>query len=95
MLEMGEWAPKAHEEVGKEVLRNKIDYLITVGYYGKNIANGAIQDGMPQEKVVHYHTNDEVTGFLDRFLRAGDCILVKASRGMKMETISEYLKGEK
>ncbi len=95
MLEMGEWAPKAHEEVGKEVLKNKIDFLITVGYYGKSIANAAIQEGMLQEKVVHYSTNDEVTGFLDHFLQTGDCVLVKGSRGMKMETISEHIKGEK
>ena len=38
MLELGEYAEELHEKVGEEVVKNKIDILITVGKLAKNIA---------------------------------------------------------
>ena len=50
MLELGEYSKKLHEKVGSEVVKNKIDILITVGKEAKNIVNQAMRDGMKQNK---------------------------------------------
>ncbi|NLY42439.1 MAG: UDP-N-acetylmuramoyl-tripeptide--D-alanyl-D-alanine ligase [Clostridiaceae bacterium] len=93
MLEMGHWAGQAHRKVGEEVQKCGIDYLFTVGYNGKDIAKGAIDAGMPVHKVFSFDSNDEAIQKIDEFLKQGDVVLVKASRGMRMESISEHIRG--
>lgn len=93
MLEMGDWAPEAHKKVGENVVDQKVDYLITVGHYGKEIAVGAVKAGMPSENVYHFHSNKEVICFLQDFLKPQDAVLIKGSRGMKMEEIADYIQG--
>ncbi|MBZ4644973.1 MAG: UDP-N-acetylmuramoyl-tripeptide--D-alanyl-D-alanine ligase [Clostridia bacterium] len=92
MLEMGEWAFDAHKKVGSDVVKNNIDYLMTVGYNGKNIALGALQAGMAEENIFSFDNNDEVIKFIDHFIKCGDAVLIKASRGMKMEGIAEHIR---
>lgn len=91
MLEMGEWAYKAHVDMGKFAASKGIDHIITVGEMGRNIAAGAMEEGVSGDKVHAFKSNDEVNEFLKEFIRRGDVLLVKASRGMKMEQIVEYL----
>ncbi|MDP4179780.1 MAG: UDP-N-acetylmuramoyl-tripeptide--D-alanyl-D-alanine ligase [Bacillota bacterium] len=91
MLEMGDWAYQAHVDVGKYVASKGINYLMTVGENGKNIANGALESGLPSETVFSFKDNKEINKFLSGFVKDGDLILVKGSRGMKMEEIAEEL----
>lgn len=91
MLEMGEWAEEAHRGVGQYVFEKSVDELLTVGKQGTNIAHGAIQAGFPQERVHTFENNTQVDRFLAGFLRTGDHILVKGSRGMKMEEIVDSI----
>lgn len=87
MLELGEWAYDAHFNLGKFSVSLGIDYIITVGQDGKNIAKGALEAGAGHEKVKSFSNNTEVLEFLKGFISSGDVILVKGSRGMKMEEI--------
>ncbi|MCX7710930.1 MAG: UDP-N-acetylmuramoyl-tripeptide--D-alanyl-D-alanine ligase [Clostridia bacterium] len=91
MLEMGDWAPKAHAEVGKFVFFQGIKYIITVGENGKHIADGAVKAGAEAERVFSFSNNEDLINFVKRFLRPGDFVLVKGSRGMKMEQVVEGL----
>ncbi|KNY24941.1 UDP-N-acetylmuramoyl-tripeptide--D-alanyl-D-alanine ligase [Pseudobacteroides cellulosolvens] len=91
MLEMGEWAYKAHVGVGKYVASKEINYLVTVGENGRNIAHGALEAGIPAKRVFSFRKNDEVKEFLKNFVEEGDFILIKGSRGMKMEEIAQGL----
>lgn len=91
MLEMGEWAHDAHLDVGKFAAENETDYLFTVGENGRYIAEGAIQSGMPREKVFSYEDTGLAVVFLKELLKSGDAVLVKGSRGMKMESIVQAL----
>lgn len=91
MLEMGDWALEAHKKVGSDVVHHNIHYLITVGRNGENIALGAVEAGMAQEKVLHFDTNEAVIHFLEEFGRPEDVLLIKGSRGMKMEEIVAHL----
>ncbi len=91
MLEMGDWAKEAHTLVGKYVVENDVSLLVTVGKDSKNIALGAMNAGMKKEQIKSFETNEQVISYLDGIVEKGDIVLVKASRGMKLETIVEHL----
>jgi UDP-N-acetylmuramoyl-tripeptide--D-alanyl-D-alanine ligase len=93
MLELGEISEKAHFDVGKYAVSNGIDYVVAVGEYGDNTAGGAIDAGAKKENVFVFKNNVEAAGFLKDFLKLGDVLLVKGSRGMKMEEIVTVLTG--
>jgi UDP-N-acetylmuramoyl-tripeptide--D-alanyl-D-alanine ligase len=91
MLEMGDWAYKSHIGVGKYAAAKNIDYVFTVGENAANIAKGAIEAGSPENNVSAFKNNEEVVECLKNLIKEGDVILVKGSRGMKMEQIVEQL----
>lgn len=91
MLELGEWTRQAHMNIGESVVKNEINYLITLGENSKHIAEGAVRLGMSQRKIKTCLTIDEVNQTLKDLIRDGDVILVKGSRGMKMEGIVEFI----
>jgi UDP-N-acetylmuramoyl-tripeptide--D-alanyl-D-alanine ligase len=94
MLELGEWASSAHKEVGGYAVGKKADYIITVGQRALDIAKGAIDAGMSPERTASFMSNAETLDYLKKVLRSGDTVLVKGSRGMKMEEIVWALTGE-
>lgn len=92
MLEMGQWAYEAHMDVGKYAVCKGIDYIFTVGTHGKHISEGAIVAGADKGKVLSFKTNGEVIEYLKGFVKEEDILLVKGSRGMKMEEIVQFLR---
>lgn len=95
MLEMGDWAPKAHMDVGKFAVSRGVDYIITVGKNAGYIAKGAFDEGFNPENIFSFNENNEAAEFIRDFVADGDVVLVKGSRGMKMEQIVERLTSEK
>ena len=91
MLEMGEYADKAHREVGKFAVFKNIDYILSVGVEGRNISEGALSAGADPSKVFSFTNNSELNSFLENFIKKNDAILVKGSRGMKMEEIVAWI----
>jgi UDP-N-acetylmuramoyl-tripeptide--D-alanyl-D-alanine ligase len=89
MLELGEAAPEAHRDVGRTAARLGVDLLITVGTLAAYIAEGAIDGGMPRERVVEAKSHAAAAALLKERTRRGDTVLIKGSRGMKMEKILE------
>lgn len=93
MLELGEYSKKIHEDVGMEVVKNKIDVLVTVGEYARYINDKAISVGFDKNNSYHFNNNIECIDFLKRFLKREDTILFKGSNGMKLyEIIDEIIK---
>ena len=92
MLELGDYSQKGHTEVGEVVAHKGIDILITVGQESKFIVTGASSCGMDNRNIIHLESNKDVIEYLDTLIEQGDKILVKGSRGMKMEEIVEYLR---
>lgn len=92
MLEMGDWADKAHMEIGKLAILKGVNYIITVGNKGKKIAKGALAAGVYPGNVKMFENNTLAWEFLNEFIMPGDVVLVKGSRGMKMEEIIQKLK---
>lgn len=93
MLELGEMEEEFHKEIGRIVAELKLDNLLTVGKLASLIGEEAIKLGMEKERVRFFSDSESASEFLKNFVREGDVILVKGSRRLKMEIISERLKG--
>ncbi len=91
MLELGEVSQKAHLAVGKLVVRYGVDCLIVVGKEAGLIARGAIEAGMKPENVYEFENNAACKEQLTRVLKKKDLILVKGSRGMRLEEIADAI----
>ena len=91
MFELGEYAENLHIKVGEEVEKCGIDNLFTVGKNAKNIAKGAVNKGMQKEKIISFENLEELLCILNDYIKEGDAILVKASRGMHFEKIVEKI----
>ena len=92
ILELGEFSKQMHENVGKEVIKNKIDVLITVGKEAMNISEKAIELGMNRNNVYQYLTNDMAIYKIKELQSANSIILVKASNVMHFNEIIEAIK---
>lgn len=91
MLELGELAADMHFEVGREAAKN-CDLLVILGGMSSQVASGALAAGM-EEKAVQIVSDHRAAAALV-LERAGrrDRILVKGSRGMKMEKVCAALR---
>ncbi|HHW70955.1 MAG TPA: UDP-N-acetylmuramoyl-tripeptide--D-alanyl-D-alanine ligase [Clostridiales bacterium] len=92
MLELGSYSKEAHMEIGRVAVQEGVDILITVGDDSKYIAFGAKEAGLDDSKIKSFSCNKDVIQYLDTIITAGDTILIKGSRGMKMEYITNYLR---
>jgi len=86
MLELGPAAEALHRESGSHMGEKKIDVLIGVRGLAHALVDGAQQAGMRAEFVA---TPEEAGEWLARETRDGDVVLLKASRGVKLERALE------
>lgn len=90
MLELGDYSLQAHEEVIKEALEKKFDLIFLFGEeIGKAYEN--IGESQKEEKVIYAKERKEIEEILKKVLQPKDVILIKGSRGMKMEAFVEFL----
>uniref|UniRef100_A0A7C2IWI2 UDP-N-acetylmuramoyl-tripeptide--D-alanyl-D-alanine ligase n=1 Tax=Ammonifex degensii TaxID=42838 RepID=A0A7C2IWI2_9THEO len=87
MLELGERAAEAHREVGEAAV-NRADLIVTVGKLAEGIAAGA---GFASGRVVSCPDAAAAVAVLRKILRGNEVVLVKASRGMHLETVVDAL----
>jgi len=87
MLELGKEAMDQHRHIGLMVSRHNIEYLLTYGPLSK-FTNDAAQTKFK----IHYDQKNMLCEYLAELLSEGDVVLVKGSRGMKMEDVVEFLK---
>ena len=90
MLELGEFAEELHRNVGKEVVKNNIDILVTVGNDSKYI----IEEAKDKIDTHSFDNNEDAIKYLKDTVKEDDVILIKASNGMKFIEIVNSLKGE-
>lgn len=88
MLELGPREVELHEEVGAGISADTVDELITYGKLGSAIAKGA-KEHLPAEAVHSFDDKNELRDYLLNIVKPGDTVLLKASRGMKLEEIVE------
>jgi len=86
MLELGEGELEAHREIGAHAASTGVDVLVAVG----PLSTGAMPEAFGGE--VHLAADaEEAAALVSGLVRAGDIVLVKASRGIGLETVAEAL----
>ena len=91
MLELGPASETLHRECGRHAAEKKMDVVIGVGGLARALSEEAGAAGV-QTKFVE--TAEEAGEWLGRELRPGDAVLLKASRGVKLERALEALHGK-
>ncbi len=90
MLELGERAEALHREVGEVAGRAGVDQVLTMGRWARLIGDGAAAV-RPEVITKDYVKQEAIALDLLKGLQAGDVVLVKGSRGMRMELVVESL----
>ncbi|MGC1906083.1 MAG: UDP-N-acetylmuramoyl-tripeptide--D-alanyl-D-alanine ligase [Candidatus Acidiferrum sp.] len=90
MRELGATSAELHREAGAFAAKTgKVNWVIGVAGDGAQIVEGAIAAGVPRAQTRFFASSDEAAGFLRDFVELGDLLLVKGSRGVKMESAVE------
>ncbi|MFI3231222.1 MAG: UDP-N-acetylmuramoyl-tripeptide--D-alanyl-D-alanine ligase [bacterium] len=96
MYELGDYTDKFHKEIGAYAINKSIDELIFIGEHSKKMLDGA-RDTLSKSpssnsvSINYFKTQDDFINnlnnkdFVKQIIKQGDTILVKASRGMKLE----------
>ena len=87
MLELGDLSKPAHKALGVDVAKYSIDYLVTVGDFSSHVAKSAVASGMNKKNTAIASGHECAVAFIKKHSRSGDCLLVKGSRGSKMEEV--------
>ena len=90
MMELGDQAEALHFRLGRLIASLKIDLLFYVGEYRDAVREGAIASSMKEEAIRVFEKKEELLVELRKNLLRGDNLLIKASRGMKMEEIIKF-----
>lgn len=91
MLELGESSRAAHEKIGKQVASLPIDMLVVIGPESEYTKKSAEKCGLSSECTVHFESVKEASEYLKKNIQKEDIILVKGSRGMKLEKLVEKI----
>jgi UDP-N-acetylmuramyl pentapeptide synthase len=89
MLELGAIADDAHREIGQHVAASGVDVLVGLGRHTRIAVEAGRAAGI--RKTQHTETFEDTVALLLKELGPGDVVLVKGSRGMRMERIVDAL----
>ena len=64
---------------------------MAIGKDAEYIVKELIETGVNPENLYHFNTKEEAIDRLDNIIKENDVVLVKASRGMHLEKVVEYL----
>ena len=90
MLELGAAATPSHQLVGRRALA-VADIVVAVGKLGRIIGETALADGMPRDKVFFADGAEDAAARLRELIQPGDVILVKVSRGARLDRLVTQL----
>ena len=91
MLELGPTSPEWHRQIGRKVVECGIDGLVAVQGDARFIREGALEAGMDITKAVFFPSAQEAARYCESLLEPGDVVLVKGSRGVNLERVTELL----
>jgi UDP-N-acetylmuramoyl-tripeptide--D-alanyl-D-alanine ligase len=90
MLELGTRGHALHRETGGKAAR-KVQALVGVGPLAAGFLAGAREAGMPEDALHYFADSAAAAAAAPGLVRQGDAVLVKGSRGMRMERVVEAL----
>ena len=90
MRELGQTSPQLHREAGQFAAKTgKIDWVIGVEGDAAGLVEGAVAAGVPRAQTKFFASSEEAAKFVADLMVPGDLLLVKGSRGVKMERVVE------
>ncbi|MFO7599766.1 MAG: UDP-N-acetylmuramoyl-tripeptide--D-alanyl-D-alanine ligase [Candidatus Desulfacyla sp.] len=92
MLELGDAAISAHREAGRKVAEGGASRFYAMGDHARDMMEGALTAGMPEDRLKIVETHDEMVKEIGRVMSKGDLILLKGSRRMQIEKVVEGLR---
>jgi UDP-N-acetylmuramoyl-tripeptide--D-alanyl-D-alanine ligase len=92
MLELGAEGPSLHREAGREIAGFGVDVLWGVRGLARELVEGAREAGMSGDATRFFESSEEAAVAAVEFVRPGDLVLVKGSRGVHTERVVEALK---
>jgi len=97
MLELGPASARYHEEIGQLAgqlaKQGRVDCLVCVGTFADTIADAAVAAGLAKTAVRRYPDAAAAAQNLEQWLAPGDLVLLKASRGVRLEIIAQAIAG--
>ncbi len=94
MLELGQYERQGHEMIGMRAAE-VADILLTLGTRAHIIAKSARKAGMPVNAILEFEKSEDLTEWLIENLTAKDAVLIKGSRGLRMDRITTALEAKK
>jgi UDP-N-acetylmuramoyl-tripeptide--D-alanyl-D-alanine ligase len=92
MRELGATSAELHREAGAAAAKSgNVDWILGVAGHASQVIEGAIAAGFDHAKTKFFASSEEAGAFVQQFFQPGDLLLVKGSRGVKMERIVEAL----
>lgn len=92
MLELGKKSQPLHMQFGREVAASRVFSFWTLGGEARWAAEGARRGGMNQKRVFSFQSHECLAEALGVYLRPGDTVLFKASRGVRLEDVAAQVK---
>ena len=93
MLELGDQSAELHHQCGRQVAALGVGVLVGVRGAARNLIDGANEGGSSDSpQTIFFATTEEASTSLPALIRPGDLVLVKGSRGVRMEIILERLR---
>jgi UDP-N-acetylmuramoyl-tripeptide--D-alanyl-D-alanine ligase len=95
MLELGAASEPLHRGCGQAVAEAGVSTLVTVGGRpARALGEAAVESGLAHGAVSHVETSEEAASLVPSVVRDGDLVLVKGSRGTRMERVVDRLRVE-
>jgi UDP-N-acetylmuramoyl-tripeptide--D-alanyl-D-alanine ligase len=91
MLELGRESAELHKGCGAEAARAGMDLVVGVQGMAREILNGARAGGIPEDRLMFQLDSSTAGEFLARTVKPGDAVLIKGSRGVKLERVLDAL----
>jgi UDP-N-acetylmuramoyl-tripeptide--D-alanyl-D-alanine ligase len=92
MLELGASVRALHEGIGRKAHEAGVALLLGYGEHMRHTVRAALAAGVPAAR--HFEDMTQLLQFLQQELQPGDAVLVKGSRGCRMERVVEALRAE-
>ena len=89
MLELGSHARRLHKALGKQLAEAGVKRIMAVGAFASDVADGAMDGGIPQTNIRTMATGGEALTAAKDFLKQGDVALLKGSRAVGLEKVFE------